>query len=204
MYIPKPFRMDDPETLHRFIETNSFGMLVSGGPDGPLVTHLPFLLDRANNRLLSHLAKPNDHWRHAGTGTVMIVFAGPHAYISPTWYEEEPAVPTWNYVAVHVYGKLRLIEGAAEKTALLRDTIQYYEAAMPNPWGISDWDSPYLIKMLDGIVAFEIAIERLEGKAKLSQNHSTARQQRVIAALKLQEDPSAKAIAALMEERQGT
>ncbi len=105
MYIPAAFAVKDEAILFDFIDRHSFATLVSTIDDVPFATHLPVLLDRARNRLLGHVAYANPHWRcFDGVREVLIIFQGPHAYVSPSWYVETPAVPTWNYAAVHVYG----------------------------------------------------------------------------------------------------
>jgi transcriptional regulator len=110
---------------------------------------------------------------------VLAVFHGPHTYISPTWYAEPNTVPTWNYVAVHATGRLRLIQDDQRLLQLLTTTVNHYESSQPQPWRIEDQDQAFIEKLLGGIVGFEIAIDRLEGKWKLNQNQSEARRERV-------------------------
>ena len=113
MYIPAAFQQTDKTKLHDFIEANSFGLLVSTHGGEPFATHLPFLLERdagPHGCLVGHVARANPQWHGLDGQTVLAVFSGPHAYVSPTWYEAENVVPTWNYVAVHAYGPCRLVE----------------------------------------------------------------------------------------------
>ncbi len=227
MYVPKHFDAADRAWCHRLIEAESFGTLVGVDESGtPFATHLPFLLDADRGpfgTLLGHVARANPQWRYFSEGRpVLAIFAGPHAYVSPSWYEDvgsrprpEPAsqeqtrvdgrgpasVPTWNYVAVHAYGVPALIEEPARVTALLTRLVQTHETGRPSRWTMDSLPADYLAGMLRGIVAFEIPIDRLEGKAKLSQNRNVADQARVREALASAEDPLAAAVAALMAER---
>jgi transcriptional regulator len=193
--------MTDRSKLQDFIKTNSFGILFSQTKDGPIGTHMPFFLDEhrgTNGVLYGHMAKMNPQWKE-GALDVMVIFNGPHAYISPTWYKETNTVPTWNYTAVHVYGALKIIEEKEGVQQILDLTTDFYESSMPTPWK-ADWDAPYLTGLMNGIVAFEIDIRKIEGKWKLNQNHSLERQRHTIEGLMTQKDPNSLQIAALMEE----
>jgi transcriptional regulator len=204
MYIPKAFQVHDQETLFQFIETNPFGILFSQIENQPFATHLPFLLDKYRKEtgaLLGHMAKQNPHWSHLEGKEVLVVFPGPHAYISASWYKEENTVPTWNYVAVHVYGTVTLLKTNEELLTLLKQTVDVYESTMPDPWKMNVND-PFIHHLLAGIVGFEISIHRIEGKWKLSQNHSQERQQKVIEGLKMTHHYDSQTIAKLMEENQ--
>ncbi len=199
MYIPKAFREDDISTLHTFMEIYSFATLVTQHEGLPFATHLPFLLDSergSNGTLLAHMARANPQWHDlASAQEVLVIFQGPHAYISPSWYEIELSVPTWNYAVVHAYGLPRLIEDQEELYNLLKILIQTHEAQFENPWPFQLSDD-YLQKMMRGIVGFEIEITRLEGKFKLSQNRTETERKNVIAAL--QESTDTLAVAELM------
>lgn len=200
MYIPKYFVETDSEKLFDFIQANSFGILFSQRESHPYATHLPFLVEREAEpygRLWGHLAKANPHW-HELAGEVLVVFPGPHAYISPAWYEEEKVVPTWNYVAVHVYGHITLTHDEEQLLQIVRDSVAFYEGSRAEPWRL-DTSTEYIYKMLKGIVGFKIEITRLEGKWKLNQNHPAGRQERVVNALKETSDQNAQEIAYLME-----
>src|SRR5206468_2683175 len=133
--------------------------------------------------LLSHMARANDQWQDFARGAeALVIFQGHHTYISPSWYEIHPSVPTWNYMVVHAYGTPRLITDDDRIRAALRELVATHESAFDEPWPM-DLPDDYLRKMLRGIVAFEIPITRLEGKFKLSQNRSERDRQLVIAAL---------------------
>ncbi len=200
MYVPAPFAEHDPTTLFDLIERHSFGLLVSQRNGEPVASHLPFLVDRRrgpSGALLGHMARANPQWEHADGQTVLAVFSGPHAYVSPTWYESDRVVPTWNYAAVHVYGSFRAVHDERDTIAMLADMVRMYEASMPAPWAF-DAESDFSRNMAHGVVAFRIEIQRLEGQFKLSQNQSSGRRENVIAALKATNDANATAVAAIM------
>jgi transcriptional regulator len=175
MYTPASFRVDDPDVLDRFIDEYSFATLISVRGGVPFATHLPLLLDRGRRVLLGHFARANPQAEVVGDrGESLAVFQGPHAYISPAWYATAPAVPTWNYAAVHVYGPLEPL--SADRTRELVDlTVDKYESTRPVPWP-NDLPEDFRDKMLKGIVGFEMPIGRIEGKFKLGQNRSEADQ----------------------------
>lgn len=200
MYIPKGFREDDILTLHTFMRTYSFATLVTQHEGEPFATHLPVLLDTGrgpHGTLLAHMARANPQWHDFNSAQeVLVIFQGPHAYISPSWYEVELSVPTWNYATVHTYGFPRLIEEREELYTLLKTLIQTHEAQFEKPWPFQ-LPGDYMQKMMSGIVGFEIEITRLEGKFKLSQNRSATERENVIASL--QESADTLAVAELMK-----
>jgi transcriptional regulator len=201
MYVPPHFAETDLTKLHDFIERHSFGLLASQLRGAPFVTHLPFLLDRTSGphgALIGHMARANPHWTEFAGQTVLAVFAGPHAYISPTWYESVNVVPTWNYTAVHVFGSVQLLDKDATRDVVTR-TVELYESSMPQPWTL-DLNSVFADRLLDQIVGFRIAIERIEGKMKLNQNHPVERREKVIHALRARGRADEVAVAELMEE----
>jgi transcriptional regulator len=202
VYIPAHYNEPDLATLHAFIEANSFAVLFSCAGE-PFASHLPLLLERTpapHGRLLGHVARANPQWRTADGQRVLAVFAGPHAYVSPSWYGEPDVVPTWNYVAVHATGRFRAVDEPGAARALVERMVDFYERGREEPWQFSGTPS-YFQRMLRGIVAFEIDVERVEGKWKLSQNHPPARRATVIRGLRAQDDPDARAVADLMEQR---
>jgi transcriptional regulator len=202
MYVPPHFAETDTGKLFDFIEANSFGLLVSQADGRPFASHLPLLLDRhagPRGGLRGHVARANPQWRTAAGQEVLAVFSGPHAYISPTWYEAERVVPTWNYVAVHVYGTIHLIEDRDALLALVRDMVHYYERALPRPWDLGPAND-YVNKMLQGIVGFRVEITRVEGKWKLGQNHPEERREKAARALEQCEDENSRAVAELMRQ----
>jgi transcriptional regulator len=173
LYVPAHFRVDDPDEIFAFIERNAFGMLVTHGPRGLDVSHLPFLPERGADgriRLLAHVARGNGQWEALEAATDLIaIFQGPHGYMSPTHYEQHPAVPTWNYTVVHAHGRARLIDEAELHDLVLRLSA-LYEAPNPKPWRMAELPPEYVATMLKAIVGFEIEVERVEAKFKLSQN----------------------------------
>jgi transcriptional regulator len=180
MYIPSAFRADDRALLYDLIERHGFGTLVTVIDGTPFATHLPFLLDRERGLLLGHVARANPHWRAlGGPAESLAIFQGPHGYVSPSWYATAPAVPTWNYAAVHVYGPARPLDDEARLLDLLGRLVARYESGRRRPWAM-DLPADYRKKMLHGIVGFEVPITRVEGKLKLSQNRPAEDRQRVI------------------------
>src|SRR5262245_32355226 len=137
MYIPTAFAELDLTRLHDFIEEHSFGLLVSQVDGVPFATHLPFLLQRttgSQGTLVGHVARANPQWRQAAGQNALAIFSGPHTYISPTWYEAEQVVPTWNYTAVHAYGRVQVVEGEGALLDIVQRLVRVHEQAMPRPW----------------------------------------------------------------------
>jgi transcriptional regulator len=200
MYIPPAFQGPEPAALLDFIEAHGFGLVISGLDAEICATHLPLLVRRdvgRHGQLVGHMARANPHWRQMAGQTVLAVFTGPHAYISPSWYEAENVVPTWNYVAVHAQGTCQLVEDEQSVARILTDYVNTFERSLPEPWTI-DPGSDFFPRLAQQIVAFEIDIERLEGKWKLSQNHSAERREKVARQLAHSDDAAAREIAKLM------
>jgi transcriptional regulator len=186
LYIPAHFRNEDRDELLAFMRDNAFATLVSSGAGGLHVSHIPFIVERGGDgavRLLGHVARANPQWKEleAAHATVAI-FHGPHAYVSPTWYEHHPAVPTWNYAVVHAHVRAKLMDEAGLR-GLLQQLSSQYEAGRPSPWRMEDLEPDYVARMLSVIVGFTLEVERLEGKFKLSQNRPGNDAERVSAAL---------------------
>ena len=205
VYLPPAFTETRREVLIAHIERHDFGMLVTHGEAGLTASQIPFLVEERDGRLLllGHLARANPQLEDLdGAAEALAVFAGPHAYISPSWYEAGPSVPTWNYATVHAYGGSRRIEDAEWLRDLVRrlsDRHEAREAAQGHmPWRMQDLPAPYVQSMLKGIVGIEISVARLEGKFKLSQNRPAADRPRIVAALDARGDPDSAAVAELM------
>lgn len=201
MYTPSAFAVSDQRTLHDFIVAHSFATLVSSNGDVTDASHLPLLLDRESGehgQLTGHFAKANPHWKNLDGQNVLAIFHGSHAYVSPTWYGEQNVVPTWNYVAVHARGTLKIEHDRDRLLDIVRQSVEVYEAAMPTPWQLDSAEPSFIDKLLDAIVGFTIEIEQLQGKWKLNQNHSPERQQRVIAGLQSRPDTGSQEVADLM------
>ena len=183
MYIPKFNRVDDRSTLIEAMRAYSFAILF--GPDGSepgdqmRATHLPLIVkDEGEHGMLEgHFAKANTHWKDLAGRDTLVVFPGPHSYVSPSLYVEELSVPTWNYIAVHAYGKLELIEDDASKIRLVEELIAIHEPAYAERWRAMP--DGYRRTMLAGIMGFRIPIARIEGKFKLSQNRKEAERNNV-------------------------
>lgn len=215
MYIPNHFREADRDKLLAFMRENSFAILVTQYAGAPFATHLPLVIEaEADNVVLKgHVAKANPQWQgfvfdnialtqplSKGEGSesgALVIFHGPHAYISPAHYENKQSVPTWNYIAVHAYGVPRIVDA---KEAMLDAMMAQYEPAQLEQWhGQSE---KYKAGMLAGIVAFEIVVTRLEGKTKLSQNRPEGDRRRVIESLSQSADPTIKGVALQMRTEQ--
>jgi transcriptional regulator len=198
VYIPEHFAMDRTEALE-LVERHSFATVVSAGEAGLQATHVPVLLDRDGHRLLSHFARQNPHWRaFDGMNETLVIFHGPHAYISPSWYPPGFAVPTWNYAVVHIYGRARIIDDSSEVLALLERTVDIYEGERQPAWELHSQPSERVEGLAKGVVAFEVPIERIEGKVKAGQNRPSA-QTGVIDALERSADPGERDVARLIE-----
>ena len=204
VYLPPHFTETDEKVLLAHIERYDFGLLVT--KSGALIaSQVPFLVERRDGKLVltGHLARPNPQCADlAAGGEALVVFHGPHAYISPSWYGAHPAVPTWNYASVHAYGEPRTIGDKAWLSDLLRRLSERHEAREANPWRMQDQPEAFLNGMLNGIVGFEIAVSRLDGKFKLSQNRPASDRPRIIAALDARDDADSHGVARLMKERE--
>ncbi len=193
MYLPEHFHEQRPDELHRLICEHPLGMLCRTGASGLDADHLPFLLDAdrgPHGTLVAHVARANALWREVPPGgglPVLVVFRGAAGYISPNWYpskhETHRAVPTWNYEAVHVHGQLSVHDDERHVRGVVARLTRQHEAGEPQPWKMGDAPRDYLDEMLRAIVGIEVAIMRIEGKRKLSQNRSAADRDGVIGQL---------------------
>lgn len=204
MYIPSSFAETRHDVLAEFMARHSFGTLVtSDAAPGLCASHLPLLVQRRDEAgqttIFSHVARANPQWQALRPATeVLVIFTGPHAYISPRWYEEKVAVPTWNYTAVHAYGRPRLIDDPKHVRQILSQTVEKYEGTGSGAWRDSDLPEDFVAKMASAVVAFAIDVTRIEGKFKLNQNRSAADRKGVIAALEAAGSEDSRAIASLM------
>jgi len=180
MYIPAINSTSNREEIIAFMKRFSFAAIVTAKDTAPIATHLPFVVtEREGNVILTaHFAKANQHWEDIEKYTSLVIFSEPHAYISPSNYTTEMNVPTWNYIAVHAYGKGRVIHDAVEVMNVMESTINNYDALYEQQWNRLLGD--YKVKMLKGIVAFEIVVADLQAKKKLSQNRTETEQQKII------------------------
>jgi transcriptional regulator len=204
VYLPPHFTETREDVLVAHVERYDFALLVTQG-SGLIASQVPFLIERRDSKLflLGHLARPNPQCADlAAGGEALAVFHGPHAYISPSWYQAGPAVPTWNYASVHAYGTARAISDKDWLADLLRRLSERHEAREPVQWRMQDQPENFLNGMMNGIVGFEIAVSRLEGKFKLSQNRPAGDRPRIIAALEARDDPDSHGVARLMRDRE--
>jgi transcriptional regulator len=201
MYVPDAFAQHDRAAVFDLMREHSFALLVSQLDGQPFATHLPLLVDEQappEGQLIGHVARSNPQWTQLDGQDVLAVFSGPHAYVSPTWYEEPNVVPTWNYLAVHVYGRCQLVADD-EAVDLLGAFVDTYERSLPSPWQM-DGASSFVRKLSQAVVGFRVAITRIEAKWKLGQNHSAKRREKVAEHLAASADPDAQSIARLMRE----
>ena len=200
MYTPKHFREERLPVLHHWMRENSFATFVSVLDGAPFATHLPTLLDSTRGELgtiRAHMAWANPHWQAFESGAeLLVIYQGPHAYISPSWYTATAAVPTWNYTAVHAYGVPKVLAGEAAMSLLL-DQVALFESGFERPWDTSSQAPGYIEGLAKAIVAFEVEVKQIEGKGKLSQNRPADRDE-VLTALQERGTPDDLALAAAM------
>ena len=202
MYTPTHFAQTDTATLVAFMRRFSFATIVSQVAERPFATHLPFVVEHSEDgqvTLLAHFAKANPQWQNLEVQTALVIFSEPHAYISPSLYEKELNVPTWNYVAVHAYGQATLITDEAQTFELLEKQMQTFEKEYLIQW--SGLPQEYKNAMVKGIVAFQLNVSQLEGKEKLSQNKKAGERERIIAHLAESPDGAARQMAELMQQK---
>lgn len=201
MYIADGFQNENEQEITEFLKTNSFGILINQVDGKPWATHIPLELDvneKGEKVLFGHIAKENPQWKSfASDDKILAVFSGPHAYISSSWYDHEN-VPTWNYIAVHVYGTIKIIEGEA-MLASLKKLVDKYESASENPIRIEDLSKRTMMQTR-GIVAFEILIEDIQAVKKMSQNRHEKDYANIISELEKTAKPDTIAVAEIMSK----
>ena len=201
MYIPKHFVEDNEENLLAFMSEFNFAALVTSENDFPVATHLPFIIEKRNGKIIlsAHLAKANPQWKQFPDRNILVIFQEPHAYVSPSLYMEKLNVPTWNYVAVHAYGKATIFETVAENLRLLEKMIAEFDANyFENGW--REIPDEYKISRAKAIVAFEIEVVDLQGKKKLNQNKDIEDARNVIKAFEKSENANERQISRFMKE----
>jgi transcriptional regulator len=198
MHIPRRYEQKDINEIIEFVSANSFGLLVSNKNNRPIGTHIPFMISQEQGiiTLSSHISRGNEQ-KHTlvNSAEVLVVFAGPHSYISPQWYTQ-PNVPTWNYISVHMYGTIQIIEGEAVHSRL-ETMVNKYEQFMPKPMQVKDIPEKMYNDDVRGIVVFDIAVTEVQAAYKLSQNRDEVSYQNIIDNLE-QTDANGKAVAASM------
>ena len=201
MYIPEFNRIEDRATALAFMKENPFAILVSSSEGGLVATHLPLLVQELGDKIVlrGHFAKANHHWSSIEQEESLVIFHGPHAYISPSLYEIRESVPTWNYAAVHVYGRAKLISDMSDAERVLADLIAQFDPSYYQQW--LTFSEEYREKMLRRIVAFEFEATRVETKFKLGQNRTKAEQDNLMKALQGSPDTAVAGVAALMRQQ---
>ncbi|HEX6790249.1 MAG TPA: FMN-binding negative transcriptional regulator [Candidatus Krumholzibacteria bacterium] len=201
MYTPRSYRNENRDELFALMQRYNFATLFTQRAGESFVTHIPFMVDATrgpHGTLISHMARANPHWKaFEGAAPSVVVFIGPHSYISPGWYREQETVPTWNYAVVHATGTPRMVTDNAALRRIVTDLMAHHEAPHGGQW---DRSKATIDEELPGIVGFEIPIDRLEGKFKLNQNRSREDQEGVVRALEHSADPAEREIARLMRE----
>lgn len=201
MYIPHSYRNENISEIEEFIRKNSFAILVSQVDGAPWATHIPLELEHnkdGTSKLVGHLAKANDQSQSLSPGEeVLAIFNGPHSYVSSSWYKDEE-VPTWNYIAVHVYGKVK-IQTPQELRDSLKKLVDKYEANSEQPISV-DSLSTRTMRQVRGIIGVEISIDKIQAAYKLSQGRKHDHE-RIIRELEHKADAGSKAIAAEMQKR---
>jgi transcriptional regulator len=201
VYIPEFNRQEDRSTILAFMRANPFAILITTAEAIPFATHLPFLIDETGDQIVvqGHMARANAHWKSMNESEEsLVIFHGPHAYISPSLYESRKSVPTWNYAAVHVYGEPTLFSDEEGLRATLHRMIDTFESSYMAQW--SELSEQYQSQMMKHIVGFEIKVKRLEAKFKLSQNRTKGEQARVIQCLNQSKDSNVSGVAELMQQ----
>ncbi len=196
MYIPAHFREDRLEVLHALIRDHGLATMVTLTSDGLMANHIPMILDSAAaplGVLRGHVSRANPQWRESLVETeALAIFQGPSAYISPSWYKTKQetgrVVPTYNFIVVHARGRFRIFEDPADLERNVRALTEHHEAAFPRQWSVDDAPADFIQSQLKGIVGVEIAISRLEGKWKVSQNRPAADRAGVVEALRADGD----------------
>jgi transcriptional regulator len=202
MYSPKHYIIEDRAFMREFMRRYSFATVITAKNEIPFVTHLPFIVEENNGNLIltSHLARANPQWKDFADREVLVVFSEPHAYISPTWYEETLSVPTWNYVAVHASGKVKIFDDEAKAFEVLEKMISTFDLKYFEHW--KNLPADFKSNLVRGIVAFEIAITNLRGKKKLNQSSSPQSRLNVIEQLGKSSNQLEVQIARLMQENE--
>jgi transcriptional regulator len=199
MYVPKYYQQEDIAEIKKFIRHNGFGILVNQAAGKLSATHIPLHFSEDESKLSGHLSKANPQWKNFNNSEeVLAIFSGPHAYISSSWYNHEN-VPTWNYIAAHVYGSIRIIEGD-ELFQALKQLVDTYEMNSEKPVSLEKMSPDYVQKSMLGIVGFEITITNIQAACKLSQNRDAENYRNIVGELDKKSDPNAKAVADVMKK----
>jgi transcriptional regulator len=203
MYVPKPFQNTERSQLNDFIRENGFAVLVSTADQKITATHIPLHLSDDGEKLYGHIARANPQWKNFDAlNEVLAIFNGPHAYISSSWYNLEK-VPTWNYIAAHVYGKIRIIEGE-QLVESLKAIVDKYEQKSAHPVSVERMTPEYFNRAIKGIVGFEITISHMEAAYKLSQNYDQVNHEAIINQLEKRNEGDDQRVANAMRKNVDT
>jgi transcriptional regulator len=207
MYIPPAFRESDIPTLHAAIRAARLATFVTATAEGLIGTPLPMILNESegpHGTLYGHVARANPQWKLAPMGDAMAVFMGPDAYVTPSWYatkrETGKVVPTWNYIAVHVYGPVEFFDDASRLRDVVTRLTNLHEASRSEPWAVSDAPEDFIKSQLRGIVGLRMPITRIDGKRKMSQNRSAEDRAGVVTGLAASDNVVDRAVADLIPE----
>ncbi len=199
MYTPVHFKNSNLNEVKDFLKQNSFGILISQAENSMLATHIPMELSEDESKLTGHISRANPQWKKFDNSKeVLSIFSGPHAYISSSWYNHEN-VPTWNYIAVHVYGNITIIDGDQLYDAL-KKMLDKYEVNSTNPVSLEKMSPAYVSRAMKGIVGFEITIAKIEAAYKLSQNRDEVNHKAIIQELEKHADKNSLQIASEMRK----
>jgi transcriptional regulator len=207
MYIPPAFQENDTATLHAVIRAARLSTFITATAEGLIGTPLPMILDETegpHGTLYGHVARANPQWKLAPVGNAMAVFMGPDAYVTPSWYatkrETGKVVPTWNYIAVHVYGPVEFFEDASRLRDIVTRLTNLHETPRAEPWAVTDAPEEFIKSQLRGIVGLRMPITRIDGKRKMSQNRSAEDRAGVVDGLAASDDATDRAVADLIPE----
>lgn len=204
MYVPKINENTNLEEVRDFIHQNSFGILVTQLENKPVATHIPIELSKNTNGkdvLIGHISRGNEQWKtFENNENALAIFSSPHSYVSSSWYQHAVTVPTWNYIAIHVYGKIRVLSKEELHQSLI-ELVNKYETISKNPLHLNDLPAEKVKREMRGIIGFEMEITNIQARYKLSQNRNTEDQQHVIRELKKLDDNGAHYIADEMDKR---
>lgn len=201
MYVPESFRIEDEVEIEAFLQVHDFATIVSSSPAGLQATHVPVVIRRDGSGLIiaGHVARANSHWEAMdGQAESLAIFHGPHHYVSPSWYVDSPAVPTWNYAVVHAHGMPRARQDREFIETVLVDLAERYEGRRSSPWRMENMPPDYRDGLMAAIVGFEMQVVRLEAKFKIGQNRRSADQAGTITGLEREGSPEAARMAAFM------
>lgn len=199
MYVPKYAQNNDFSAIKEFIKQNGFGILVSQSEHKLMATHIPMEFSPDETKLTGHISRANQQWKKFDAALeVLAIFTGPHAYISPSWYDHEN-VPTWNYIAAHAYGKINILEGEKLHQSL-KQLVDKYESASTHPVSLESMSPDYVKKAIQGLVCFEITITNIEGTYKLSQNRDAKNHQSIVQELEKRKDAGSLQVASEMKK----